>query len=288
MPVNNDAYNQPAPRPGQVQQYPDYMQYGPSGPGLNQAARDDQVRQYIQQTLGDYQNLNPYAGSQADMASQGRQTQLSAMGNLGGLLANGWDPQAREMQRQALNKSNEATAGNQGALLQQAQMGGGATGPGSSAAQAVQAASSQGGANAGAAAGRQAQADAMARRLQALGAYGSLAGAIRGGDINSGEQGFQNQLQQFGGMSAARNSLANYYTNQLNQGAAQNAGNWQTALGMGGMALGGYGALSGMGGNPAGVGYSTDYGAGGLLPMGSQYQQNTPYTSYIPPEYRNP
>lgn len=282
--------NQPptTPQP-QIYQYPDYSQY-PTGlaPGLNQSARDDQVRNYIQQTLNEYSQLNPLAGTQADMAGQGRQTQLSALNNFGGLIDNGWDPQAKEMQRQAMAQSTQASAGHQGALLQQAQMGGTNTGPGSSTGQAALAAQSQGGANAGAQAGRQAQSAALGRRLQALGAYGSLAGAIRNQDVGSTEQGYQNQLQQLGGESAARNSLANYYTNQLNQSAAQNAANMQMALGAGGLALGGYGAIQGMGGgNPYGVGYSTDYGAGGLLPGGG-YQQSAPYTSFIPPEYLNP
>ena len=246
---------------------PDYSGM-PAGQLFNQGNREQQVRDYINQTLQEYGGLNPYAGYQADLGSQGRQTQLSALGNLGGLLDNGWDPQSREAQRQAVNKANESTQGQTGSLLLNAQMGGTRTGAGSSADLATQAAQSQGQAQAANTAGRQGQAAALARRLQALGAYGSLAGSIRGGDINSAEQGFQNQLQQFGGMSAARNNLANYYTNQLNQGAAQNASNWQAALGAGGLALGGYGVMSGMQPAPYQSAGPTDFGLpGGDAPI---------------------
>jgi hypothetical protein len=257
---------------------------------IDAASREQQVRDYINQTLKEYGQLQPYAGMEADLGSQGRQTQLSALGAYGGLLDTGWDPQSREMQRQALNRSNEATAGQRGALLQQAQMSGGRTGPGSSAALANVASAGQGGANAQAQAGRTAQAAALGRRLQALGAYGSLAGAIRGGDINAQETGFQNRLQQIGGESAARNSLANYYTNQLNQGAAQNAANWQAALGAGGIALGGAGLAQNYAnrGGPYDVGYSTDYGAGSLLPAPGTFTPLTPLYNSIPDYWKLP
>jgi hypothetical protein len=259
---------------------PAYRLHDDPTTNYTQAQREQQVRDYINQTLGDYSSLQPFAGSQADMAGQGRQVQMSALGQYGGLIGNGWDPQSREAQRQATNRASESSAGNLGSQMLQAQMGGTKTGSGTSADLASRAAQAQGGAQAANTTGRMGQSAALARRLHALGAYGSLAGAIRGGDISSGEQGFQNQLQQIGGESAARNSLANFYTNQLNQSAAQNSATAQNALGAAGLGLGGYATYQNMANrNPYDVGLSTDYGAGSLLPAAS--------TNYTPTNFPN-
>jgi len=251
--------------PSQPYQAPNIDIMGPNGP-LNAPTRDQQVLQYIQDTLGEYKGLQPFQTTNADTFGPGRQTQLSALGRFGSLAQNGgWDPQAREMQRQSMARGNEASAGQQGAALQQAQMHGTNTGGGLGAVAAQSA--NQGGVNAQAGAQSAANAAAHQRMLESLGAYGGLAGQVRGQDVGSMEQGFQNQLQKFGGLSNTRNSLANYQTNQLNASQAQSQMLPQALIGGAQMGLNTYGAMR----NNSGGLYDINGGVG--LPS-TNYQTN--------------
>lgn len=200
--------------------------------------KQQQILDYINQTLNDYSGMNPNVASEADQSGPGRAGQLRAISGLGSLAGQGGLDAigSSNLQDELGGMGQQFNAQRQGAQQNYAArwLGPGATGAGLGAG--LQAASQYG--TPAAAAASQAAAASRGRALQALQQYAQMGGQLRGQDAGLSQLGFQNQLQQIQGKAAARNQLGNYYTNLNNMDRAGQQAGLQTGMGAAGLALG--------------------------------------------------
>jgi hypothetical protein len=200
--------------------------------------KQQQILDYINQTLGDYQGMNPMAVTQQDWNGPGRAGQLRAIQGLGQLGSSGGLDDISSNQLQ-----NELGGMNQGLNAQTQQMQQGFAGRGMGSGQSgaglgAGLAGVQQFATPAAVAASQAASASRQRALQAVQQYAQMGGQLRQGDFGANQLGFNNSLAQIQGKAAARNQLGNYYTNLSNKDRAGQQAGMQTGMGAIGLGLG--------------------------------------------------
>lgn len=168
-----------------------------------------EVSDYVPEIAKFIPEATPQRVAEAGTAGE-RQAQKQALQQYGRLAETGYDPIAAAQQEQALTASAaQASAARQAALREAAQRGMAGTG--------LDVLSGMGAAEQAAVGGRQAalqaQAEAGQRRMQALGAYGTLAGQMR-------QQGAQTEQANVNIMNAFNERMARNL-NQYNQYVAE-------------------------------------------------------------------
>lgn len=213
-------------------------QWAQPAPIQSSADKQQQILDYINQTLGEYEGMNPYGAAQQDQAGPGRAGQLRAISGMGSLAGEGGLDaiESSNLQDALGGLGQQFNAQREGAQQAYAARGLGPGASGVGLGQSLQAAGQY--ASPAAAAASQAAAASRARALQAVQQYAQMGGQLRGQDAGLSQLTFQNQLQQLQGKAAARNQLGNYYTNLTNADRAGSQAGLQTGMGAAGLALG--------------------------------------------------